>query len=105
MEKRTALALVSAVSFTFALLAWGLGSRASAEEAAADGKAIFLAQKCNMCHSVPLMTHDLEKDQLVKFIKKEVKNNEDKMHGKEWKGTDAELNTLTDWLLANKRPA
>jgi cytochrome c551/c552 len=105
-----------------AVLSAATSPGASAQEAAADGKAIFLAQKCNMCHSVPtvqierttksekiagqdLMTHDMEKDQLVKFLKKEVKNNEDKMHTKEFKGTEEELNTLVDWLLQNKRPA
>jgi mono/diheme cytochrome c family protein len=119
MRKFGMFAAAAVFSLAAAVLYTGF---ASAEEAAApDGKAIFLAQKCNMCHSVPtveitrttksekiagqdLMTHDMEAEQLTKFIKKEVKNNEDKMHGKEFKGTEEELKTLVDWLLANKRP-
>ena len=109
--------LALATSVTFALLA-----RGEAPAAAADGKAIFTAQKCNMCHSVPsaeitrttksekmagpdLMVAGMEKDQITGFLKKEVKDANGKLHGKEFTGTPEELSTLADWLLANKKPA
>ena len=104
-----------AASVTFALLASGQSAPA------ADGKAIFLAQKCNMCHNVPSaqverttksdkmagadLNGDMTKDQLVKFIKKEAPDAAGKTHSKEWKGTDEELNALADWLVQNKKPA
>ena len=105
--------LALATSVTFALLARG--------EAAADGKAIFMAQKCNMCHSVPSaeitrtttsekmagpdLMGAMEKDQIPGFLKKEVKDANGKLHGKTFGGTPEELSTLADWLVANKKPA
>ena len=90
-------------------------------QTATDGKAVFEAQNCNMCHNVPtaqivrttksdkmagpdLMTA-MDMDQLVKFMKKEAKGSDDKLHSKEWKGTDEELTAVCDWLLQNKKPA
>lgn len=90
--------------------------------AAKDGKAIFEGEKCNLCHSVPsagieatsksdkmkgpaLLVPDdkLTAEWLTKYIKKEV-DHEGKTHKKDFKGTDEELKTLVDWLLANKAP-
>src|SRR3954471_13112160 len=81
-----------------------------------DAKAGLLAQKCNLCHAVSaagierqtksekvagpdLTTATAKHDKafLTKFIKKE-ETIEGKKHGKEWKGTDAELGALIDWL-------
>jgi cytochrome c551/c552 len=121
MRMKVLAAFALAVS-AIATLALFVSGRSSFAADAPDGKAIFLAQKCNMCHSVPtaeitktmksdkmaapdLMTGDMDKEKLVKFLKKEVGNNEGKKHGKEWKGTDAELTTLTDWLIQQKKPA
>jgi mono/diheme cytochrome c family protein len=94
----------------------------SAQAAAApDGKAIFLAQKCSLCHSVSaagierqtksekvagpdLTTATAKHDKafLIKFIKKE-EMIDGKKHGKEWKGTDAELGAVIDWLKEPKK--
>lgn len=85
---------------------------------APDGKEIFLAQKCNMCHSVPpegieAKTSsekmrgpdivDLEKDPewMAKFLKKEAELDGQK-HKKEFKGSGEELDALISWLLAQK---
>jgi hypothetical protein len=87
----------------------------------APGKAIFLAQKCNMCHNVasegiarttksdkvagPDLPGDLADKPapfFVQFLKKEVPNNEGDKHKKDWKGTDDELKTLSEWLAAAK---
>jgi cytochrome c2 len=85
-----------------------------------DGKEIFLAQKCNMCHSVssagieattksekmkgPDLTGIMEgkeTDAVAKFITKET-DKEGKKHPKEFKGTAEELNALIAWLIAQK---
>jgi hypothetical protein len=83
----------------------------------APGKAIFLAQKCNMCHNVPSegIVRTTKSDKVAgpdvpgdladkpasffeQFLKKEVTNNEGEKHSKEWKGTDEELKTISAWM-------
>ena len=85
------------------------------------GQLVFMAQKCNMCHSIPsanivrttksdkVAGQDLPGDLadkpasfFVQFLKKEVPNNEGNKHKKDWKGTDAELQQLADWLAEIK---
>ena len=86
---------------------------------AADGKAIFLAQTCNQCHSIDsqgvaktsdkIKAPDLSNaaklaesaDWLKKFLKKEVDHN-GKKHLREFKGTDEELDTVAKWLASLK---
>lgn len=80
-----------------------------------DGKEIFLAQKCNLCHAVPPAgieattksekmkgpdLVDLKRDAewIEKFVTKKVELN-GKLHMKEFKGSDEELDALVDWLL------
>jgi len=94
---------------------------AAAAPAAPDGKAIFLAQKCNLCHSVSaagierqtksekvagpdLTTATAKHDRafLEKFLLKQ-ETIEGKKHGKEWKGTPQELDAVIDWLKAPKK--
>jgi cytochrome c5 len=90
---------------------------AAAAAAVPDGKALFLAQKCNMCHNVP--TAGIEKtmktstaSDLVNVkgdaatVAKVLKKQADvggKKHPKEFKGTDEELNALVAWILAQKK--
>jgi len=88
---------------------------------AADGKEIFLAQKCNTCHSISAAaieaTTKSEKmkgpdltgvvaekgaDWALKFLHKEVEL-EGKKHGKELKLTPEETKILLDWLAAQKK--
>ena len=88
----------------------------------APGKAVFMAQKCNMCHNVPeagitrttqsekVAGPDLAGDNAGKpasffaqFLKKEVPNQEGNKHKKEWKGTDDELKQVTEWLASLKK--
>ena len=107
--------------FAVALFGTGYGATPAAAAAAPDGKAIFLGQKCNLCHSVSaagierttksekvagpdLTTATAKHDKafLTKFLKKE-ETVDGKKHGKEWKGTDAELSTLIDWLKEPKK--
>ncbi len=85
-----------------------------------DGKAIFLASKCNMCHSVPSVgieakvksekmkgpdisnaTARFDADQLAKYMRKQLPL-EGKDHKKEFKGTDEELEAIVGWLQQQK---
>lgn len=96
-------------------------SVARAAEGGGDGKAVFLAQKCNLCHSIAsqgieskatsektkgpdLSGVGAERDVawITKFLKREEKL-DGKPHKKEWKGTDAELQTLALWLSQQKK--
>ena len=86
-----------------------------------DGKAIFLAQKCNLCHSVSaagierqtksekiagpdLTTATAKHDKafLEKFLTKQ-ETIDGKKHGKDFKGTPQELDALIDWLKQPKK--
>jgi cytochrome c551/c552 len=87
-----------------------LGATASA----ADGKEIFLGQKCNMCHAVssagitptgkikaPDLTGLASKEDpafLGKFLKKEAADKKGKKHIKPFTGSAEDLTTLVDWL-------
>ncbi len=78
-----------------------------------DGKAIFLAQKCNTCHAVssaaiepagkikaPDLTDKAAKTdaaELGKYLRKEVPIR-DKKHVKAFTGSDEELGALIAWL-------
>jgi cytochrome c551/c552 len=104
-----------------ALFAVIVSSGLASTAVAADGKALFLENKCNMCHSVD--SQSIEKtsktmkgvdlsnaaslvesaDWAKSFLKREVKK-DDKNHQREFKGTDEELNAIVDWLMTLKTP-
>ena len=85
----------------------------AAEPAKLDGKAIFQAQKCDMCHAVSSAgitptgkikapdlagkTAKLDAAVLSKFLKKE-EAIAGKKHIKPFTGTDEELSALIAWL-------
>jgi len=94
---------------------------AAAAPAKPDGKQIFLAQKCNVCHSVssagivrttksekmagPDLTNTAAKEEaakLVKYLRKELEVN-GKKHGKAFTGTEAELGAVIAWLQEQKK--
>ena len=81
-----------------------------------DGQALFIANKCNMCHSVPAVGIEakvkvetmkgpditkaaarFEPDDLAKYIRKQAQL-EGKDHKKEFKGSDEELAAMIAWL-------
>ena len=89
---------------------------------APDGKALFLAQKCNTCHSISTAgieaTTKSEKmkgpdlvgvvaekgaEWTTQYLKKLVDLN-GKKHGKEVKLSDGEMATLVGWLEQQKKP-
>lgn len=93
------------------------GAALVAPAAAEDGKEIFLAQKCNLCHAVssadieakttneklkgPDLSTTPERDAawLSAYLKQE-EMLEDEKHKKVFKGSDEELQALIDWLMA-----
>jgi mono/diheme cytochrome c family protein len=111
------------IGFTLSVLAAVLlvatfhsGPARGATPAKPDGKALFLAQKCNLCHSVssagiertvksekvagPDLTDLAAKENaatLTKFLRKEGEIN-GKKHGKGFTGSDEELAAVISWL-------
>ncbi|MFN7963962.1 MAG: c-type cytochrome [Thermoanaerobaculia bacterium] len=91
--------------------------------AAPDGKAVFLAQKCNNCHAIQTagieakaqneklrgpdlggVVEKLDPALVGKYVRKQEKI-EGKLHKFEFKGTDDELKVLIDWLKVQKKAA
>ena len=84
-----------------------------------DGKAIFLAQKCNVCHSVPtagiertmksekmagpdIVNIKTDAATLTRYLRKQADLN-GKKHGKAFTGSDEELGALVAWIQAQKK--
>jgi len=83
-----------------------------------DGKEVYEKAKCSNCHSVNSLnmegkkkdkSHDLSNagknhtaDELKKYLKKESKWN-DKNHPIAFKGEEAELDALVEWLMSLKQ--
>ncbi|MEO7795135.1 MAG: c-type cytochrome [Thermoanaerobaculia bacterium] len=104
-----------------ATLGFVAGLAMAVDARAADGKAVFLAQKCDMCHSVssagitattksekmkgPDLTgvvQGLDPVWLKDFLQKKV-DKEGKKHSKEYKGTAEDLDALVGWLCEQKK--
>lgn len=109
---------VSVIVAVFLLAALYSGP-AAGQPAKLDGKAIFLAQKCNMCHAVPpagiTATTKSEKVKgpdlvnvkhdakiLVDYLRKKT-DVDGKKHGKAFTGSDEELGALVAWIQAQKK--
>jgi mono/diheme cytochrome c family protein len=115
------------IGFTLSVLVAGIllaafySAAATAAPAKLDGKQIFLAQKCNLCHSVssagiertvksekvagPDLTNTAAKEDaatLSKFLKKEAEIN-GKKHGKTFTGSEEELAAVISWLQQQKK--
>jgi mono/diheme cytochrome c family protein len=101
------------------LLAVLYSGPAAGQGAKLDGKAIFMAQKCNMCHNVPtqniertmksekmagpdLVNIKVEAPTLIKYLRKQADIN-GKKHGKAFTGSDEELGALVAWIQAQKK--
>ena len=97
------------------------GAALAAPVSAADGKEVFLAQKCNTCHAVStagieattksekmkgpdlvgvVQAHDAT--WVADFIQKKI-DKEGKKHTKEYKGTAEELAAIVAWLETQKK--
>ena len=101
------------------LLLAALYSGPAAGQAKLDGKAIFLAQKCNMCHSVPpagiaattksekmkgpdIVNIKTDAKVLTDYLRKKADIN-GKKHTKAFTGSDEELGALVAWIQAQKK--
>jgi len=124
MRKLTSfIGLVTAPVVALVLLAAPAAMSASSTDGpnmAADGKALFLANKCDACHSVTAKSVEcakpahFEKDLsavtddaafVKKFLKKEVTKKETKdgvdkevKHKKMWSGSEEDLDAILAWL-------
>ena len=117
---RALLVLACAAALLLPVLAVSAPA-ASAAPAKLDGKAIFLAQKCNLCHSVssaaiqatvksekmkgPDLTGvapKLDAGLLNNYLRKKAEIN-GKKHGKEFTGTDEEIGALIAWLQKQEK--
>lgn len=114
MKKQSYIPIVSGV-LVFIVL--GLLNPVFAEDA--PGKKVFLAAKCNTCHSIEsqaiTMTMKSSKapdlsdvgskhnaEWLAKYITKEETMN-DKKHIKGWTGSKEDLQTVSKWLESLKK--
>ncbi|TNF30833.1 MAG: c-type cytochrome [Deltaproteobacteria bacterium] len=102
------------VALTF-LAAPGFSAELPTGASMADGKALFLENKCDKCHSVTskgveaakpdkavdLSTVSGDADFLAKFLKKEATkavDGKDVKHKKKWGGSDEDLSAIIGWL-------
>ncbi len=113
--------LVRSTSTRIAAMAAVLILAGAASGLAADGKELFVSQKCGLCHTIAAAgitattkSEKMKGPQLdgvvaekgvewtLKFLHKEVEL-DGKKHGKEIKLSDADLKTLIDWLATQKK--
>ena len=108
---------LSVLATVFLLAAFFSGPVAEAQ--GKDGKQIFLDQKCSMCHSVstagieattksekmkgPDLVNIKEDAKTLSAYLKKTADLHGKKHAKEFKLCDADLKSLIDWILAQKK--
>ena len=96
-----------------------VASPAAAQGAKLDGKAIFLAQKCNLCHSVstagveattksekmkgPDLVNVKEDAKLLNGYLRKTESINGKKHVKQFTGSDEELGALIAWIQSQKK--
>ena len=112
------LGLPVLLAFTLPLLA---PQAARADAGAMPGKEVFVAQKCNLCHSIESQAierksksektkgpdlSDIGKDHdaawITKWLKKEVADENGKKHEKDFKGTPEEMQKVAEFLASLK---
>jgi mono/diheme cytochrome c family protein len=125
MKRLIPLAAVFALPLVVFALVAALPTGAAplpAGEGGMDGKAIFLAQKCDLCHGVStagieaktksdkmkgpdlvgVVTAEHDAEWIAQYLKKAA-DLDGKKHSKGFTGTDEELAALIDWLAAQKK--
>jgi mono/diheme cytochrome c family protein len=115
------LGIVLLLSFVALLSTLSVARATDSAAGTPDAKAVFLAQKCNLCHSLSAASIEhtiksskapdlsgvgLERDAawIEKFITKKEKLN-GKDHQKMFTGNDAELKAVGEWLAGMKKKA
>ncbi len=116
--KRT-IGFTLSILLAVVLLAALYSGPAAGQAAKLDGKAVFLAQKCNMCHNVPTqgIVRTMKSEKMAgpdivnvkedaaflnKWLRKQV-DLHGKKHGKAFTGSDEELGALIAWIQAQKK--
>lgn len=101
------------------LLVLGLVGAAT-NATAADGKELFLGNKCNLCHSIESQGIEKKSEKMkgaelsdagsrvesaewLKGFMKQEELKEGEKHKKKFKGTDEELDTIVNWVLSLKK--
>jgi len=119
MKRTLAVTLSTVLAVAFVAVLTTGAPREAAAQAKLDGKQIFLAQKCNVCHTVssasiqatmksskaPDLTNLAAKQDakvLNDYLRKKGTLNS-KKHAKEFTGSDEELGALLAWLQAQKK--
>jgi hypothetical protein len=107
--------LFAYLTFIFAIALFS-GFAYSANPEGKDGKELFVEKKCNLCHSVESAGIESKMKTAVdlsnvgdkydaEFLAKYLTKNEtidDKEHKVTLKGTEEEINTITEWLSSLK---
>lgn len=115
-------AVLGLVALLYATPSAGAPTPTTADQVTLDGKEIFLAQKCDLCHAVssagieaktksdkmkgPDLTTAEKRDPklLVDFLRKTAQiDGED--HKKEFKGSDEEIGALISWIQEQQKKA
>jgi|SRR5687768_884782 mono/diheme cytochrome c family protein len=113
------LAVAFSILFTGVLLATAYSGEAQAQKVL-DGKQIFLAQKCNLCHSVspagieattksekmkgPDLVGESKRDaKLLNGYLRKTADINGKKHIKQFTGSDEEIGALIAWLQKQEK--
>lgn len=113
------LAVAFSILFTGVLLATSYSGEAQAQKVL-DGKQIFLAQKCNLCHSVspagieattksekmkgPDLVGESKRDaKLLNGYLRKTADINGKKHIKQFTGSDKEIGALIAWLQKQEK--
>jgi len=111
---------LSVLATVFLLAAFYSGPEAEAQSAKVlDGKQIFLAQKCNTCHSVstegiaattksekmkgPDLVNVKEDAKLLNGYLRKTADIHGKKHGKQFTGSDEEIGALIAWIQKQEK--
>jgi len=113
------LSIVLTVIMLAILYSGPAATPAAAQGAKLDGKAIFLAQKCNLCHSVstagieattksekmkgPDLVNIKHDAKLLNGFLRKTADVKGKKHMKAFTGSDEEMGALIAWLQAQKK--
>jgi hypothetical protein len=115
-------AVLGLVALLYATPSAGAPTPNTADQVTFDGKEIFLAQKCDLCHTVssagieaktksdkmkgPDLTTAEKRDPklLADFMRKSAQI-DDQDHKKEFKGSDEELGALLSWIQEQQKKA
>jgi hypothetical protein len=115
-------AVLGLVALLYATPSAGAPTPNTADQVTFDGKEIFLAQKCDLCHTVSsagseaktksdkmkgpdLTTAEKRDPKLLADFMRKTAQIDDQDHKKEFKGSDEELGALLSWIQEQQKKA